>query len=218
MVDAPRDEALRSFTSMASIDTCAVWNILCSQTLSNALRGRCHFLLAQYVRHECLVKPRKTREGHAALMAKLEEELDSGKHFSVHALTIEDLRDTVASIGKVKRFHNGELAALALARKLVKGFVSDDRAARVVAEDKLGSDLVRTTPHLVGLLVYQGHLSDGDIPGIIADNAALNIRYGSLGEYIHKCYEHAMAMRLRDHGQSLSAGGEQTPSDAPILD
>lgn len=207
MVDAPRDDALRSFSNMASIDTCAVWNILCSPTLTNAIKGKCHFLLAQYVRHECLVKPRKNREFHAELAAKLREELESSKHFSVHTLTIEDLRDTAAVIGNVKRFHSGELAALALARKLVKGFVTDDRTARRVAEDKLGSDRVRTTPHLVGLLVYHGHLRDGDIPDIIAANRALNVRYGSLEEYIRKCYEHAMGMRLSD---ALSANRGQT--------
>lgn len=195
MVDAPRDEAVQSFPATASIDTCAVWNILSSKALSAAARGRCHFILAEYVRYECLVKPRKKPD--AQLQARLNEELAAGRHFSAHPLTIDDLRDLAASVGKVRRFHQGELAALALARKLGNGFLTDDRTARSVGENTIGHSRVRTTPHLVGWLIYLGHLSDGDIPTIIADNAALNTRYGQLGEYIQKCYEHAMGLKLR---------------------
>ena len=52
--------------------------------------------------------------------------------------------------------------------------------------------------HMVGWLIYQDHLSDGDIPTIIADNATLNTHYGQLGEHIQKCYKHAMGLRLCD--------------------
>ena len=196
MVDAPRDEAVQSFPSTAAIDTCTVWNILSSKALLVAARGRCHFILAEYVKYECLVKPRKKLD--AQLQARLSEELAAGKYFSAHPLSIEDLRDLATSVGKVRCFHQGELATLALARKLGNGFLTDDKAARRVGENTIGISRVRTTPHLVGWLIYQGHLSDGDIPTIIADNAALNTHYGQLGEYIQKCYKHAMGLRLRE--------------------
>jgi len=196
MVDAPRDGAVQSFPPIAAIDTCAVWNILSSRTLTTAARGRCHFVLAEYVRYECLVKPWNSPES-AALRARLSDELASGKHFAVHSLAIDDLRELVANVGKLGRFHRGELAALALARKLYSGFLTDDRTARKVGENALGLDRVRTTPHLVGWLVYGGHLTDGDIPTIITDNAALNKRYGSLGDFIQMCYQHAMGLKLR---------------------
>ncbi|MDZ5650379.1 hypothetical protein [Nitrospirillum sp. BR 11828] len=195
MVDAPRDEAVQSFPSIAAIDTCAVWNILSSRTLTTAAKGRCHFILAEYVRYECLVKPWKSPE-RADLRKKLSDELASEKHFTVHSLAIDDLRELAANVSKLGRFHRGELAALALARKLSSGFLTDDRTARKVGENTLGLGRVRTTPHLVGWLVYQGHLMDGDISTIIADNAVLNKRYGALGDFIQVCYEHAMGLRL----------------------
>lgn len=195
MVDAPRDEAVQSFPPTASIDTCAIWNILSSKALTVAARGRCHFVLAEYVKYECLVKPRK--KPAPQLQARLRQELAAGTHFSVHPLTVEDLRDLSANIGRVRKFHSGELAALALARKLGNGFVTDDRTARAVAENSIGISRVRTTPHLVGWLIFLGHLSDGDIPTIIADNAALNRQYGQLGEFIQACYIHAMGLKLR---------------------
>ncbi|SDF03493.1 hypothetical protein [Rhodospira trueperi] len=196
MVDAPRDEAVQSFPTIAAIDTCAVWNILCSQTLTAAVRGRCHFILAEYIRYECLLKRWKSPES-AALRTRLSGELASGKHFTVHSLEIDDLRELAANVGALGRFDYGELAALALARKLQSGFLTDDRAARRIGESTIGANRVRTTPHLVGWLVYDGHLTDGDIPTIIADNASLNKRYGSLGEFIQVCYEHAMGLKLR---------------------
>lgn len=202
MVDAPRDGALQAFPRTVAIDTCSVWNILSSKTLTLAARQSCHFVLAEYVRYECLVKvwnvSSKSPADRTALQAKLSEALAAGKHFSVQPLSVDDLRGLVADVQTVRRFDRGELAALALARKLYSGFMTDDRIARRVGEEALGLDRVRTTPHLVGHLVYVGQLSDGDIQAVIKDNVALNTRYGNLEEYIKKCYEHAMGLRLRE--------------------
>lgn len=200
MVDAPRDDDVRTFPPVSAIDTCSVWNILCSPTLSAAVSGRGrHFVLAEYVRYECLGKPRKnSTEADSALCDKLKVELANSRQFSVHPLSVDDLRDLVASVGSPRRFHQGEVAALALARKLGNGFLTDDRAAQKVGESALGESRVRTTPHLVGWLVYDGQLADGDIPTIVADNKAYRTRRGFLGPFIQKCYEHAMGLRLRD--------------------
>lgn len=197
MVDAPRDDALRTFPQVSTIDTCSVWNILCSPTLSAAVSGQGrHFVLAEYVRYECLAKRRTNpTEADAALCEKLKAELANSTHFSVHPLGVDDLRDLVASVGSPKRFDLGEVAALALARKLGNGFLTDDRAARRVGESALGESRVRTTPHLVGWLVYRGQLGDGDIPTIVADNKTCR---GFLGPFIEACYRHAMGLRLRE--------------------
>lgn len=196
MVDAPRNEAVQSFPPVNAIDTCAVWNILSSKILTAAVKGRAKFVLAEYVRYECLTKFRKNPEADADLRERLSRELASGEHFRTQKLEVGDLQELVASVGSVSRFHRGELAALALARRHGKGFMTDDRIARKIGEDVLGTDRVRTTPHLVGWLSYGGFLTDGDIPVIIADNHAFRGEYGKLGPFIYKCYEHAMGLRL----------------------
>ena len=200
MVSAPKDEVIQSFPAMSAIDTCAVWNILCSRTLSLATKsGNRHFILTEYVRYECLVKPRKnTSIIETSLQDRLREELKTNTHFSTYPLTVEDLQDLARCIGAPQRFDRGELAALALAYKLRNGFITDDRAARAVGQSTIGESHVRTTPHLVGWLVYTGQLSDGDIPEIITDNENYRKGYGALGAFIQACYKHAMGLRLRE--------------------
>ncbi|MGE5504146.1 MAG: hypothetical protein ACM31L_06955 [Actinomycetota bacterium] len=207
MVEAPRDDALQSFPTIAAIDTCSVWNILCSRTLTLAMkRQNRHFVLAEYVRYECLSKPRRTITAADQVMrSTLEAEIKAGQHFSTYSVGVEDLRDLLANVGSLRNFHRGEVAALALARKLGNGFMTDDRTARMVGERALGHSRVRTTPHLVGWLLYIGQLGDGDIRPIVADNDAYRQTHGKLGPFIQKCYETAMSLRLREALQSQTA-------------
>lgn len=200
MVEAPSDDAIRSFPTISAIDTCAVWNILCSRALTIAAKSQDrHFVLADYVRYECLVKPRKPPSDiEVAMQGRLRDELASNRHFSVHQLDVADLTELVTAIGSPRRFHRGEVAALALARKLRNGFLTDDRVARRLGESMIGNSLVRTTPHLVGWLVYAGNLTDGDIPAIIRDNKGFRGNKGHLGDFFQKSYEHAMGLLLRD--------------------
>ncbi|MEO5336627.1 MAG: hypothetical protein H7841_07020 [Magnetospirillum sp. WYHS-4] len=201
MVDAPPDLAVRSFPAVSAIDTCAVWNILCSRTLNSATKGQNrHFVLADYVRYECLVKRRSNgkSEIEASMQRQLSAELEEGRSFSVHQLAVGDLLELVTAVGSPRRFDKGEFAALALARKLNNGFLTDDRAAKRVGESVVGTALVRTTPHLVGWLVFAGCLVDGDIPTIIKDNKVFRGDNGHLGQFIQKSYEHALGLRLCD--------------------
>lgn len=204
MVDAPKDEVIRDFPSTLAIDTCAVWNILCCRSLTIAAKNRNHhFVLADYVRYECLVKWRKnTTAIEAEMQSQLRDELATKRNFSVHNVEIADLLELVAVVGSPRRFDKGEFAALALARKLRNGFLTDDRAARKVGEHAIGTSMVRTTPHLVGWLIYKGQLTDGDIPQIINDNIKFRGSNGHLGAFIKKSYEHAMGLRLRDRATS----------------
>ncbi len=200
MVDAPPDEAIQTFPQILVTDTCAVWNVLCSRTLTNAARGKQrYFVLADYVRYECLFKPRRTASNmEKGLQGQLRDQLADSRCFSVYQLEIEDLLELVRVVDSPRRFDKGELAALALAMKLRKGFLTDDRAAKKIGEKVIGANFVRTTPHLVGWLVFVGQLSDGDIPGIIRDNKAFRGEKAHLGDFFEKCYEHALGLLLRE--------------------
>lgn len=90
MVKPPSDESLLSFPSISTIDACAVWNILCSRTLTIAAKSRNrHFILADYVRYECLVKPRKKPTIlDVELQEKLKNELATNLHFSSYSLEL----------------------------------------------------------------------------------------------------------------------------------
>ncbi|MDK9721980.1 MAG: hypothetical protein OEL53_12440 [Rhodospirillales bacterium] len=198
MVNPPPDEMISSFPFVLSIDTCSVWNVLCSKTLHIAARikGR-HFVLAEYVRYECLVKP-SSRTDLQELRTRLQNELGSKGCFSVQPLTVDDLVALSRTPKAVRRLHHGELAAIALAQKLQNGFLTDDQNARQNAAGALGNSRVRTTSHLVGWLVYEGQLSDGDIPTIINEHKAFEQEKAHLEPYIQSCYEHAMGLRLRE--------------------
>ena len=197
MTKAPSDHVILEFPAIASADTCAIWNILSSKTLSAAVKGRCHLAIARFVIYECLEKPRKNPEEDLHLRKELKKEIESGKHLSLHELEISDVQNLVDDVGDIRRFDKGELAALALARKYRSGFITDDRVARKVGERIVGNASVRTTPHLVGWLVYCGHLTDGDVKTIISDNDNYRNPQGRIGPYIQQCYEHAMGLRIR---------------------
>jgi predicted nucleic acid-binding protein len=200
MVEPPRDEAVRHFPIEAITDTCSVWNILCSRVLTSAAKSKGHqFILTDYIHYECLVKKRKRPSDlDQDLQKRLRSELTTSQNFSVQTLGVDDLLFLAAYPGVLKQLDRGELSALALAQKLRKGFLTDERAARKAAESVLGLAQVRTVPHLVGWLVYGGHLTDSDIPQIIADNTAARNDKGRIGKFIQKCFEHALGMRLRD--------------------
>ena len=149
MVSTPADEAILEFPRVSSIDTCSVWNLLCSRALTSATRaqGR-HFVLAEYVRYECLVKPRKAQaDSNLSLQIRLGEELTTGHTFSVQPLSVQDLQSLPPDFRTNKKLHRGEIAALALAMRLGNGFVSDDYQGRRVAENirlKSPSELMET--------------------------------------------------------------------------
>ena len=200
MANPPSDEAIRSFPPVMAIDSCSIWNVLCSKTLTGAAKTNGHhFMLAEYVQYECLVKRRSSppTQIDIDMQSRLRVELEQKIHFSSHPLDVADLSRLVGDVGTLNRIDRGEIAALALARKYGNGFMTDDYKARGLGESALGKTHVRTTPHLVGHLVYVGRLSDGDIPKIVADNTAARNPRGRIGEFINECSGHAFGMRLR---------------------
>jgi len=202
MANPPRDRSITSFPTTLSIDTCTVWNVLCSNEVVAAAKSQQRvFVLADFVRYECLVKQRKSVTAAQTVAQKiLSNELKANKYFCGQTLEVGDLIALVTAVGSAKRFHKGEFAALALAHKYHCGFMTDDTGARRVGENVLGEMVVRTMPHLVGWLVYVQQLSDGDIPKIIDAHDEIEDGRGHLGEFIQACYEHAMMLRLKDKG------------------
>jgi predicted nucleic acid-binding protein len=194
---APKNECIVEFPKIISIDSCSIWNILCSRILTSVAKDRgLHFVIAEYVRYECLGKKRSNpTTGELGLKAALELEIDNASYFTVAPIDVADLA-AVARGNKYKRLDQGEIAAMALAHKINCGFLTDDWNARRCAEEILASLPVRSTPHMVGWLVYCRHLSDSDVRQIIADNTKSRNRRGQIGPYINTCYEHAMGLRL----------------------
>lgn len=210
MVKPPPDEAILTFPTTSAIDSCAVSNLLCSRRLvSAASRRNRHFVLAEYVRYECLVRRRsRPTSADAEAMGRLKGELDAKKNFSTMALDVNELRE-VARLREIKRLGHGELASMVLARRLRLGLMTEDAGARRLVERASPDIPVRTTSHLVGWLVWEGELSDGDIGPIKDDNLSLRGENGWIGKYIQACHEHAQMLRLMH--RSASPGDSAAP-------
>lgn len=115
--------------------------------------------------------------------------------FSQEPMSLADLQ-AVAANPASKRLGRGEIAALALARQLRSAILTEDRGARKVAS-LVGVESVQTTPQLLGWLLYEGHLSDGDVPEIIAEHEArIAADRGRISIYFQRIYEEACRCRL----------------------
>ncbi len=188
---------VRIFAPLSSIDTCAVWNVLSSRRLSTAAaaRGR-NFILVDYVRYECLTRPRANpSESDIQLQDLLRKKLERG---DVTTLTVDvnDLRE-IARVDLVRRLGRGEIAAIALARKIRGAFLSDDRAAYRIACDAFPEQPSQTTPQLVGWLVYVGELTDGDFEIVVREHNDATGR-STLSAYFRKTYQMALHHRLAE--------------------
>jgi len=148
-------------------DTCAVWNLLSSdRLLAAALMRRCEFAITRVVLYECLLKPRTRADIHDdELRSRLVREREA-KRFRDLPLTLEDVQE-VARLQERRRLGHGELASIAFAKRTHSAFCSDDMNAVKLAEAVLGRDRVQTTPHLLGWLVFDGTLGDGDVADVI---------------------------------------------------
>jgi len=162
-----------SFHRVNVADTCAVWNILSSETLySAAMQAGCSFCVTGVVQYELLVKPRSQRKASdIELRGRLEREPAEGG-FPTHACTIEDLR-MVSALEERKRLGKGELSSIALAMRLYQAVITDDRKAAKLSRDA-GHGLTQTTPHLLSWLEFNAALSDADKRAVLAQHAELN--------------------------------------------
>jgi hypothetical protein len=195
---------IRAFARVSAIDTCSVWNLLSSpRLLGSALRNGRWFVVAPYVRYEALEKARsRATEAEAAMQDEFRTRLSAGNQgFTGEALSVADLQ-AVAALPACRRLGRGEIAALALARRLGAAVLTEDRGARRVAPH-VGVDLAQTTPQLLGWLLYEGHLSDSDVPDIISEHEArIEPSRGRITKYFRRIYEEACRYRLLRHSSS----------------
>ena len=189
------------FHHMNIVDTCAVWHVLSSQRLYRSARAqKIEFFVTEYVLYECLLKPRskpKSRREEKKLHAdqelcgRLTKERNSGG-FKTYHLDVDDLQN-VTLLKERQRLGLGELASIALALKIRQAFMTDDQKARKLAESEMRTDLVQTTPHLFGWLIYEGLLSDSDKDVVIHEH---NEMTGELEPYLLEIYHEALRCRL----------------------
>lgn len=174
-------------------DTCSVWNVLSSTVLyAAAKRGRAEFICPLFVVYECLNKPRSsTSDADAELKERLAEARTSGA-FQTYPLGIEDLQ-TISLLEQRKRLGKGELSAIALAQKIGQACLTDDQKARRLAESTLAAGKAQTTPHLVGWLFFERHLTDGDLNVIVVQHEAMN---RPLADNFKEIYKEACRCRL----------------------
>jgi hypothetical protein len=188
---------IRAFAPTNAIDTCAIWNLFSSARLVSAALGRQRwFVVADYVRYEALERPRTNPDiAELELQAKFRDRLQKNQGFSSQSVSLEDLQ-AVAGIPAIGRLGGGEIAALALARKMRIGFMTDDQKARAKASD-VDVGPAHTTPHLLGWLIYDGALSDGDVGTVIAEHeACMPKKNGQLTRFFRTVYEEACRCRL----------------------
>lgn len=199
---------VREFAQTNAIDTCAIWNVLSSACLTSAAFSKQRwFVVADYVRYEALDRPRTNPEpSELELQRKFRQRLERTQGFSGQSISLSDLQ-AVATIPAVSRLGRGEIAALALARKMRIGFMTDDQKAREGSVE-VDAGPAHTTPHLLGWLIYDGGLGDGDIPTVIAEHEAC-VPKGRLTKFFREAYEEACRRRLiRDQAMSKASAGE----------
>lgn len=174
-------------------DTCSVWNLLSSLTLHSAAKeARCEFCITEFVRYECLNKPRKKSpsEAEAELIRRLEVERDRGG-FAAHSCDIADLQ-AITLLESRKRLGKGELSSIAFAMKIGQAVITDDMKARNLAKDS-GHAHIQTTPHLFSWLLFKGRLGDFEKATVIAQHKAMG---RPLAPHLEKAYEIALQCRL----------------------
>lgn len=161
-----------SFHRVNVADTCAVWNILSSETLYLAAKkAGCSFCVTGVVQYELLIKPRSQRKtSDIELCGRLEREQAAGG-FPSHACTIDDLR-MVSALEERKKLGKGELSSIALAMRLYQAVITDDRKAAKLSRDA-GHGLTQTTPHLLSWLEFNDALSDADKRAVLEQHAEL---------------------------------------------
>lgn len=177
------------FNCLNVIDTCAIWNILSSKVFYSTSRNAgCYFTLTNYVRYECLEKPRTNPSGKEFKLQHRLKGLLNKNEMECYELSIADLQD-VGILRSRKKLGMGELSSIAFAKKINQSFLTDDREARKFAANIITKQKVQTTPHLLGWLFFKGELLDGDLDPIIKEH----IEYErQLGEFFREVYIEAL--------------------------
>jgi hypothetical protein len=183
----------RVFNKYNIIDTCAVWNVLSSSKLYIAAKNHgVRFFCTEYVKYECLDKPRSKDTDHDNELKFRLDNARKNSDFEIFKLTLTDLED-VALLQQRKRLGLGELSSIILAKKSKQAFLTDDQKARKMAATVAGDISIQTTPYLLSHLVFCNCLNDFDISDIIKQHNEVN---GSIGRYFQAAYEEACRCKL----------------------
>jgi hypothetical protein len=178
-------------------DACSVWNVLSSLTLYRSARAaRVNFICTGFVLYECLFKPRTSKtDADCKLQVRLREAQTSGKDFQTFPLDVEDLQ-SLEVLEKRKRLGKGELSSIAFAMKTRQAFMTDDQKARKLGHQVLQDSPTQTTPHLLSWLIFERHLTDGDMSMILEEHQSLD---RPLAKYFEAAYQEACRCRLLAH-------------------
>ncbi|MDR1164296.1 MAG: hypothetical protein LBO66_00210 [Deltaproteobacteria bacterium] len=180
------------FLKFNVIDTCAVWNVLSSQSLyARAKNDGIEFYCAGLVLNECLHKPRKQicRE-EMELQVRLRSAINNGD-FRETPLAVEDLQ-AVQILETRQRLGKGELTSIARAINTRQAFMTDDQEARKFATATFARVSVQTTPHLFSWLVFTSSISAQEASEIIEDNIQMK---RPLKPHLEKAFEIARRAR-----------------------
>lgn len=184
---------ITSFNTLNVIDSCAIDNLLSSQTLYSAsLNAKCKFCYTEFVKYEMLYKERKRISITSKVLTKKLESETLMKNFECFSLSISDLQD-ISTLEESRKLGIGELSSIIFAKKINQSFMTDDQGARKLASLTLGKDRVQTTPHLLGWLFYTRELIDSDYNTIITEHESQG---RPLKVHLERAYHESLKIKL----------------------
>jgi hypothetical protein len=186
---------IKKFILFNVIDSCSVWNILSSSIIYNSsIQAGCCYSMTNYVTYECLYKKRRGKQV-GEIIAKLDKEITK-KKFTNCNINISDLQE-IEILENRRKLGKGELSSIVFAKKTRQAFLTDDKKARTLAKEVLGSEFVQTTPHLVGFCFYKRFLLDGDFSALITEHqSSLTSNWGDLSQFFKEAYEESLKIKL----------------------
>lgn len=151
------------------IDTCSIWNTLCSELLFNKIKQKIsNFFVSKFVIYECLYKKRRQENKmDKRLQIKFRSEKDRG-YFIPHPIEISDLQQ-IEILRNRNKLGYGEISSIILAQKTKQAFTSDDRNARKLAEKAINPKKIQRTAHLIGWLYFQELINEKEMKLIFND-------------------------------------------------
>jgi len=108
----------------------------------------------------------KTPETEELIKRLMKEQKNN--NFISHELTVEDLQQ-MEILKLRKNLGKGELSSIAFAMRIRQAFITDDQPARRHAQQLMSPQLVQTTPHLLGWLIFTNKLNELDVEPIIKE-------------------------------------------------
>lgn len=184
------------------VDTCAIQNLLSSDTLANtAFTTRFTACITATVEYECLVKPHQGTAAHIQIQGRLRDRI-AARQVGVHRVDLADLQD-VEILAQRKRVGIGELSCIAFARKVSISVMTDDKKGTKFARAVLGAEnRGQGTPRLLGWLLYNEHLQNACVDAVVTEHEAM---LGTMGRWFRE-----MRMWI-GHCRAMSTGGGSPP-------